>query len=530
MKQLVTVKDYGAIGNQTNDTTAFQKMFAEEREIYVPRGIYHIDETIRVYENTSVVMENGAVIRWRGRANRCVFLNGEYGNTEISGYSGDGNIYFQGGTIDLGEIPSGATGYGPIACGWAHAESIHMENVTFTGGYNNHFVDMTAVRRSSYINCVFKDMTITGGNVYEALQIDMSTNSAFPHFGATDNKPSYDCVVDRCTFRNVAIGVGSHASRVVDGKQIMYNAIRITNCAFYNMNDHGIRLDSYEGAYIEGNYIDGTGQHGIYGIGGKGNFIGANYINNIKEHGICLVDKGIGGTSYPAATSIVHGSRIFNCGRSAVRIVRGKGIDVTQVKAIDSGEDGLSATDSDMIRFMNCDVKNASTTGNGRFNGVRLSGVSGGQLSGLDVSNKGHSTNYANGIQVTSTSHNINTFENRIDKGSSGRVNIAINNGNRVDGETYLTELLNVSGVGQTIRLNDDINNYTSIIVGSGIVSRKETTHSIARGFYHNGFRRGDDVINVATANGRIIMDVVSPTELRIVRADNPVRVIIGKR
>lgn len=47
MKQSVTVKDYGAVGNQTNDTKAFQKIFAEEREIYVPRGIYHIDETIR---------------------------------------------------------------------------------------------------------------------------------------------------------------------------------------------------------------------------------------------------------------------------------------------------------------------------------------------------------------------------------------------------------------------------------------------------------------------------------------------------
>lgn len=533
----LNVQRYGAKGDGSDATQIFKHLFNKIKDIgagtiYIPAGEYVINETIRVFKGTTVEMDERAIIRYAGPPNLCLFLNGEYGNRDYAkGYDGDGDIFFRGGVIDMGDMPAGATGYGPIAFGISHATNVHWQNVSMRGGYNNHYVDLNAVRHSSFVGCRFEDMTITGTNFYEAIQIDMSSDNGFPHFGVADNVPSVDCVVDRCTFRNVQIGVGSHASRIINGVQVMYDSIRITNNVFINMVLDGIRGDSFFGAHIEGNFIDGTGQHGIYLVGGVQNYIGANYINNTGEHGICLVSKGISGVEYWAEDTIVQSARVSHTGRSGVRIVRGRRINIVNVQVEDATEDGMSATGSEEIRYINPHIHGASQGEHGYYNGIRLSSVNGGIITGANISNQGFDIKYEAGISIPGSNSNIHTSSNQIEPGASGlRIQATINaNNSSIDGEVYLTNIRNERDKGAIIDLNDDINNYSYLIVGSGIVHQQTMMHGVARKFYaEGGWRPGEDLIIVPTVSGQLKMEIVNNKRLKILEAPQPFRYIIG--
>lgn len=529
---------YGAKGDGSDDTQVFKHLFDKIKDlgagtIYVPAGEYIISETIRVYKGTTVEMDERAVIRYAGPPSRCLFLNGEYGNKNYAkGYDGDGDIFFRGGVIDMGDMPAGATGYGPIAFGISHATNVHWQNVSMRGGYNNHYVDLNAVRHSSFVGCQFENMKITGTNFYEAIQIDMSSDNGFPHFGVSDNVPSTDCIVDRCTFRNVQIGVGSHASRIINGVQVMYDSVRITNNVFINMVLDGIRGDSFFGAHIEGNFIDSTGQHGIYLLGGAQNYIGANYVSNTAEHGICLVSKGINGVEYWPEDTIVQSARVSHTGRSGVRIVRGRRINIVNVQVEDTTEDGMSATGSEEIRYINPHIRGASQGEHGYYNAIRLSSVNGGIISGANISNQGFGIKYKAGISIPGSNSRIHTPNNQIEPGASGlRIQATINaNNSSIDGEVYLTNIRNERNKGAIIDLNDDINNYSYLIFGTGIVHQNTMMHGMARKFYaERGWRPGEDLIIVPTVSGQPLkMEIVNNKRLKILEAPQPFRYVIG--
>lgn len=257
--------------------------------MYIPPGNYKITDVLRLYQNTSIVMEEGAVIKKLGDPdqNLKLFVNGEIGNdTYAEKYEGDGNIHISGGTIDLcGDInPPTNRERNFQALGIAHADQVTIENVTFINGHNGHIIEVNSSRNVRISRCLFKDQWVRGSGQYEMVQIDFSDRSSFPTFGAFDDTPCKDVLIEGCTFINGQRGLGTHASKYdSSGKQVFHENIRMVNNHFKNIADIAIKPESYNNAVISGNTIENTGGNGISLYSCRNTIISHNTLLNCDE-------------------------------------------------------------------------------------------------------------------------------------------------------------------------------------------------------------------------------------------------------
>ncbi|MGN7311445.1 hypothetical protein ACTHQ4_10105 [Alkalicoccobacillus gibsonii] len=311
MKTINEEKAYEMLLNKADGKVAanqeLQNLLDKKGKVEIPKGVYSLTQTLRIYEGTTLIIDDQAVLRWDGNpSSQPMFLNGQKGNKEYAkGYSGDSNIKIIGGTIDLNgknNPPSNRTGYGPVAFGIGHAQNIYFYGVTMTNGYNNHYVDLCGVKRWSFIGCQFVDMIYTGDRMYEALQVDLQSDNGFPHFGTADNTPSVEGLVSECTFNNVPYGVGSHGMRLnSSGNRFMYKNIRIVDNEFINIAKTAIRLDSFEDTVLNGNIINGYGEYGVHILGGENIDTGINIIKGSEATNIFVTSRSLDGKRFESA-------------------------------------------------------------------------------------------------------------------------------------------------------------------------------------------------------------------------------------
>jgi hypothetical protein len=109
LREVVSVKDFGAVGNgTTNDTAAFtaalSAITASEGTVFVPQGVYLITGSLDVQRNCSLTFSPGTIIKFNStdfyvfRAHRGTTLIGNGVRIEIINATWDGGAIFLDGT------------------------------------------------------------------------------------------------------------------------------------------------------------------------------------------------------------------------------------------------------------------------------------------------------------------------------------------------------------------------------------------------------------------------------------------------
>ena len=268
-KMLINVKDYGAVGDGvTDDSAALNTAFAAAGTDYCtvlfPSGTYMIGSPVDIPSNTTVYFDNAEikVIRTDSTWKELAFSLGEYGNANYSsGYNGVHdvtfvNMKFNGGYSNV--FTASTHGGGNI--GLNHCKNIKFIGCQFSNIVNDHYIDVAGSANVIIKDCIFVGGVYLGSDAYEAINIDWSTESGFPHFGVFDNTVSINIWVDSCTFNDFTgtgnpCGIGTHDTTTTLGG---HRAIYIINNRFNNVHQAIHMLNAYD-VFINGNYFEQCG-------------------------------------------------------------------------------------------------------------------------------------------------------------------------------------------------------------------------------------------------------------------------------
>ncbi|MDT3426062.1 hypothetical protein J2Z22_001582 [Paenibacillus forsythiae] len=265
----------GAAGdNLANDTTAIQAVVDYLRDvgggtIYFPKGVFLLYNYIQHYDSVNFELAPDAEIKRADDSTQTkMFINGIRGRADYAtGYSGEGNFTFEGGTINANcyTNPLNGAANGISFFDLGHAENVAFKNTTLKNGENSHYFQISGCRDILLDNLIIKDDSYTstsGTPDFEAIQIEVLTEEAFPTFGVWDNTPSIDITVQNCVFDNVVRGIGTHSyvpDPLDNTKVAIYcRGIKLLNNTFRNIQDHVFDLWAYDDAVLEGNIIEGN--------------------------------------------------------------------------------------------------------------------------------------------------------------------------------------------------------------------------------------------------------------------------------
>lgn len=261
---VIDISKYG------HDSQAIQKGLDKAKkdgkvEILIPAGSYSINETLLIYENTKIVMEEDTLLV---RKHPGAFMSNGKAGDQFNGYKGNGNIIIEGGTLD-GNVQNaeyGEYGYGGIE--FAHADHIEIRNLTIKDIVYSHGIEINSSHNVVIENCRFLgylDPTNDGSRrKSEAIQLDFSSKNGFPHFGDWDGTPSRDVVIknnyfgvsDTKDMDTWPVGVGSHS-----GKNDEWNEhITITANKFIGMTYTGISAYNWNHVKISDNTFSGINE------------------------------------------------------------------------------------------------------------------------------------------------------------------------------------------------------------------------------------------------------------------------------
>ncbi|WP_028549214.1 right-handed parallel beta-helix repeat-containing protein [Paenibacillus sp. UNC451MF] len=538
---IFNVKLYGAVGDGVvDDTSIFEQCLTKVNEhgrgtIVVPPGTYKLTRVLRLYRNTMILMDDGAVLKRMGNpdVHLKLFINGVSGDADYAfSYEGDGNLTLIGGTMDLcGDTnPPSSSAKNFQALALAHADRIYMERVQFVNGYNGHIIEFNSSRNVTLRNCSFKNQLVKGTDQYEMVQIDFADSLSFPLFGAYDNTPCRDVLIEGCTFENGHRGVGTHGSKYDSaGQQVFHENIRIVNNHFKGLKDIAIKPESYRNAIVSGNTIEQSGGNAISVYSCSNLVISDNVIRQTGLHGIAITRKTVaGGFDEPSVLIQVADNVISNVKNSAFRIIGGSGVVVTGNYCSAIQREGVYVTNTKDAVIKGNVFRGVTQDQNALYYGLRIEGCSGVEVSENTLTNQGFTNNYKYAVFVPAGNTGVNINLNTLSPGVSGTLyNDAVDTlFSTAQGERLLTEVLNTTS--GTVTLNDDITKYRSVIVATGSVTDETLRHEIARGWITTGFRPGTDIIHVLTSNGQFVAKIEASNQILIVSASDPLRYIIG--
>jgi hypothetical protein len=311
LKQTVSVKDFGAVGDGvTDDGSAFVAAATHIASvgggtINIPTGTYRLNQQWQLPANVSIKAEPAVkIIRGHGYS---IITNGFGYNTSsvIPAYEGNSNITIDGLVLDLnpGEIPDAGAHF---AIGYA--SNVTIRNCVCLDQYGNHFVDLAASQNVLIENCQFKgyDLTSKSPNTAEAIQLDANIEGSFPYFGVPSFQQNKNVTIRNCYFgdnpdttaANIGppfIGVGSHAS-VYD---LWQENVLVENCIFDGMGFAGVRVLKWKNASITSKNKFQACQTGIYISGaGAGTESSKDVARNLTGKGQGNIDISISGNVF----------------------------------------------------------------------------------------------------------------------------------------------------------------------------------------------------------------------------------------
>lgn len=369
---LINVNDYPSFQDALNEAKKNSKTI-----IYVPAGTYLIDNTLKIYSNTELVLSKNAIIKKNSKSFNVMLLNGDL-DANYDTYTGQSNISVNGGIWDGNfELNSQSN-----IMSFGKAQNIVIENVTFKDVTNNHHLEFSGVENATVKNCRFvgyKDITVDKSRSYcEAIQISTHTQSGFPFFGSYDNSPSKNIVVEGCYFEDVACGVGSHGA-VSD---IFDSEIKVINNTFRRCYYAGVRIHKMKNVICNCNTFDDC-RMGIYSSASKTNVaiqrnkteasedivitnnIFSNTANNLNDYSnqVYIVGGCMNESDYDYAKRVNISNNMFSdINQHAIRLQLCTDINVTN-NIINGSKAGIYCDLVDYANISNNTIKNCTENG-----------------------------------------------------------------------------------------------------------------------------------------------------------------------
>ncbi|WP_342467280.1 right-handed parallel beta-helix repeat-containing protein [Bacillus sp. FSL K6-1006] len=245
------IKKYGSFTSGFKAALSLAKLYPVH--IVVPPGNYKLTETARIYKNTHLTLQAGAVIR-RGFVGS-MLVNGDK-DDQTKGYEGHGNLLIDG----QGMFDSAGDEYKEqcSVLGFAHADGIVIKGIHIRDVCGGHGLDCAGNK-----NVLIDDVKFSGYADYKgdrwfsaAIQLDLMRSSEnFGAFGSYDNTPSENIIVQRCHFSKsdklggYARAMDSHTS--TDG--FWYKNIKFLFNVVEDTTEWAVSGNKWEDVLIEGN-------------------------------------------------------------------------------------------------------------------------------------------------------------------------------------------------------------------------------------------------------------------------------------
>lgn len=251
--------------------------------LVIKNGNYLINKRLTVYSNTTIKMEENAVLL-RGNVSSIIDL-GKI-NQVFYGYDGVKNIHFIGGTIDcnleqIEKYPAESANMINIR----HAENVSFKNVKFRNTLSYHALDVNGVNRLTVENCIFEGYkNLNGAELKEAIQISEVMPGGIGGPGAWDGTPCKNIVITDCIFKasdiapSFQVCIGNHSSI----RDVFQENIKITNNIFEDCY-MGIRPFKWNNVQITGNTFD-RNNIGIRIAVSKGNTNSSKNVNDVQTN------------------------------------------------------------------------------------------------------------------------------------------------------------------------------------------------------------------------------------------------------
>lgn len=248
-KNYVTPEQFGAVGDGfTDDSDAIQAALNNAGCVIFGTGkSYKVTKTLRIKDSTLIDLAGSTIIS----TNKHLMFNFQTADVFL-GYDGNGNITIRDGTIIGG------------ALSFAHGKNIRLENVIFKNSLNDHFLEIAGCKNYVIENCRFIGMADVQTSVYEYINVDPVTYTAFPWL--TNGSAFYDGTkndgikVNNCYFSlgdgDYVYGFNAFGVHSVAGQAVKHKNIRLTNNEVLGFTGCGFRINDMENVFIANNDIN----------------------------------------------------------------------------------------------------------------------------------------------------------------------------------------------------------------------------------------------------------------------------------
>ena len=374
--------------------------------VIVPAGTHILESKLRIYSNTTLRLEDGAIMKsnFTEASNGAIgkegaMLYGSHVNEDGNlcytsacthgGYSQFSNITIEGGIWDRGSNLE--TDVNTSIFILQHGQNITLRNLEVKHA-TNHFINLSGVKNALVENVTFRNQIVysdktdksfwgkhtqvqTRYELCEVLHLDFLDKEGESKAYPVDNTSCQNVTVQNCTFDNVWSGVGTHHRG-----SLTSNNIAIKNNTFRNVKGRCVGAYGFKNTTITGNRFTTTnaaslsvflyshrssgtlannvmngGQEFWHSLDADSYTVRSNRISGNRLTSIYLV-------SSPSST--ITGNTISNAGKFAIRVV-GKS------KAVISGnsilttktESGISVGDSSVATIEGNTLKNIKNQG-----------------------------------------------------------------------------------------------------------------------------------------------------------------------
>ena len=529
------VTDYTKANDTSSDTQAIQKLLDKNKsgnrndiEIYFPAGKYYLDDALRVYSNTHIVLANGARIINNNR-HQYMIVNGIDDNGSAYAYNRSHNISIEGGVWD-GNAADTTKPYGVIKM-W-NAKNITIKNTTFTNYCGTHCGLFNAVSDCTFDNVTFSDFkeytglpslyqALTGAaynyTIAEALHLDYLHND----LGGSNDMPCRNVTVKNCTFKNCVSGVGTH-HYYEDEPFLRSNNIVIANNTFINCDHYCVDAFGFTNTQIYGNSATNAGGL-VYAQGATGS-IHDNYITmrsasngTVYEHS--RMSDGINGIDLEKNSSFdIYGNTLIGGSKHGIYIDDNTSGSINN-NTVTSPEKSAICVKDTVLNSMN--NNNLTNTGNSAVvlkNAARIVQMNNNFI--CNVGNSGISIDHSiinaaryNTISIAED-HGIYLTNNASAGFAENSIKNVKNNGIIADKQSSLTAYVNtISGAENAFYLSNvsSGNIYSNIISNISNYVLKAANHTAGVKFTNNSANKNSYSISSDSSVNLSIPKTVTP-------------------
>ncbi|MVO87938.1 plasmin and fibronectin-binding protein A [Streptomyces sp. p1417] len=255
------VTNYGADASGTADAAAgIQLALNVARDlggaqVVVPPGIYLINQTLRIYNNTRLSLMAGA--EFRRNYSGTMIINGDAGQ-DFGGYTGHSRITIEGGLWNMRGTTSGLTG-SAMCISIGHATDIVIQDLEIRDTPGFHAIELNSTSHGVIRNCKFRGYVDPGGRDFsEAIQLDLAKSvGVFGGFGPYDHTPCEDVLILGCHFGASGTagttawprGIGSHSATITK----YHRRVRVIGNSFEGLLQYAVSAYNWEDAVINSN-------------------------------------------------------------------------------------------------------------------------------------------------------------------------------------------------------------------------------------------------------------------------------------